>query len=194
VWQRTAHANEPAVGALEPTEGEPGARVVLTGAHFGDKPGRVAFGNTNAKMMSWTDTQVTVRAPAAHDGTSTVHLTDATGKTSDAGAFTLHRARLIPVTFTVTNAPVSKNSTALYVTGDTAELGNEDTNTKIAPGPFLCPQAPLCFLDISVPAGVTIHFHYFTVDKSGVVTWREKDTHAYTVPTRATGKALAAIR
>jgi glycosidase len=194
VWQSTAKPNEPAVGALEPTEGEPGATVVLTGLHFGNKPGSVAFGDTNAKVVSWTDTQVTALAPSMHDGTSNVRLTDYAGKTSTAGAFTLHRARLIPVTFTVTNAPVSRNSTALYISGDTAELDNEDTNTKSAPGPFLCPQAPTCFLDISVPAGATVHFHYFIVDKSGAVTWQEKATHAYTVPTQGTGKALAEIR
>jgi len=193
VWQHRTNANGPAVGALEPTEGEPGATVVLNGVRFGTRPGSVAFGSAGAKVVSWTDSQVTVRAPAAHDGTSTVRLTDDTGKATDAGAFTLHRARLIPVTFTVTNAPVSKNSAALYLTGDTAELAHEQTDTKLAPGPFLCPQAPTCFLDISVPAGATVHFHYFTVDKFGAVDWQEKEPHAYTVPAQGTGKALASI-
>lgn len=194
VWQRTANARQPTVGSLAPTEGEPGATIVLTGVRFGSTPGSVTLGNANAKILSWTNTQVTVRAPATEDGTSTVRLTDSTGKASDAGTFTLHRARLIPVTFTVTNAPVSKNSAALYLTGDTVELGHDATGIKIAPGPFLCPQAPSCFLDISVPAGATVHFHYFTVDKNGTVAWQEKGAHAYTVPTKGTGKALATIR
>jgi hypothetical protein len=194
VWQRRSGAEHPSVGSLDPTQGEPGATVVLTGVDFGDKPGEVSFDDTAAHIVRWTSTQIVVQVPMRRDGVSTVRLKDAAGEIVAAGSFTIHEARLIPVTFSVSNAPVNPKSASLYLTGDTAELGHGSTATKVAPGPFLCPHAPACFLDISVPAGVSLHYHFFTVAQDGAITWQEKETHAYTVPLNGTGKASAEIR
>jgi glucoamylase len=77
----------------------------------------------------------------------------------------------------------------LYVTGNAPEMGAWSTQTDVAPGPFLCPQPPACFLDISVPAGQALEYKFVVIGRDGKARWQEKESHKYTVPEDGTGFA-----
>lgn len=194
VWQVSSIANRPAVGSIAPTDGEPGMEITIVGTHFGKTRGNVNFDNVPAKVLSWADRMVVVRVPKIHDGISKIVLTDNSGIATNPVNFTLHQARLIPVTFTLSNAPVVNEGDRLYLTGSTAELGNWTTAIESIPGPFLCSHSPKCFLDISIPAGSKVQYKYLLVGKGGTVTWQEKHMHEYSVPVSGTGTAEASIQ
>ncbi len=187
VWETTSLPHKPQAGSIEPTDGEPGMEIAIAGSHFGIARGTVQFGQVASQVSSWTDDKVVVKVPTTHDGPLKVLLTDAKRNSVTAGDFTVHAARLIPVTFTLQNAPALAAGEKLYLTGDTTELGAWKMLSEVAPGPFLCPRAPECFLDISVPAGARIQYKYFVTRKDGTIRWQETKTHEYTVPTSGTG-------
>ncbi|MGP8271277.1 MAG: alpha-amylase family glycosyl hydrolase [Terracidiphilus sp.] len=189
VWQVTVDAAAPRIGSIDPTQGEPGLQVTIDGARFGATGGSVHFDSTPVRIVSWTSDRVVVRVPAVHEGVYKIVLTDASGHRTSPVPFAVHRAKLIPVTFALSNTPPFTVGARLYVTGNTIELGQWTTSSDIAPGPFLCPRAPECFLDISVPAGAQIHYRYFILDRNRSIEWQERSAHLYTVPASGTGSA-----
>ena len=193
VWQRTGLSENPALGGIAPTDGEPGMEVMISGENFGHDRGSVKFGDVTADVVSWSEKQVVVRVPQAQAGLVRVTLADAAATPLGSIDFTIHANRLIPVTFSLSNAPAMSQGEQLFVTGSTPELGAWKTDTDVAPGPFLCPNKPSCFLDISVPAGAKIQFKYFVTAKDGSVRWQESQEHTYAVPTIGTGRATGSV-
>jgi glycosidase len=189
VWQVTGTADQPQIGSIEPTDGEPGMEITISGTHFGSTRGTVQFGQAAAEILSWADDRVVLRVPNTHDGLSKAILTDTTRNSATPIDFTVHEARLIPVTFTLQNAPSLADDDQLYLTGNTTDLGGWKTSADLAPGPFLCPKAPECFLDISVPGGARIQYKYFVAGKDGTIRWQETKPRDYTVPVSGTGAA-----
>jgi len=187
VWQVQRAAQRPAIGSVGPTDGEPGMELTIDGACFGQTRGSVHFDSVAAQVISWTEGRLVVRVPRTHDGHSRILVTDKSGISADPINFTIHQAKLIPVTFTLANAPALQNGDALYMTGSTEELGNWTHTTSLTPGPFLCPHAPACFLDVSVPAGIALEYKYFVLGKTGSIAWQEDHPHAYKVPITGTG-------
>jgi glycosidase len=191
VWQVRAHADAPEIGSTAPTSGQPGLEITITGTHFATTRGRVHFDLTAAPVVSWVDDRVVVRVPKIREGVCKIILADAYGHAATSVPFTVHKAKLIPVTFTLSNTPSLAGGDQLYVTGSTVELGQWKTAGDIAPGPFLCPHTPECFLDISVPAKTQIQFTYFVLGLNGTIRWQESRAHQYTVPASGTGSARA---
>jgi glycosidase len=187
VWQVTANADAPQIGSIGPTRGRPNMEIVISGAHFGTARGSVRFDRTVAPVVSWADDRIVVRVPEIREGVRKIVLADAYGHIATSVPFTVYKAKLIPVTFTLSDTPSLADGEQLHVTGSTIDLGQWKTARDIAPGPFLCPHPPECFLDISVPANAQIKYRYFAVGKDGSIQWQESTPHRYMVPGSRTG-------
>jgi glycosidase len=187
VWQFTESGGAPQVGSIGPAVAQPGVRVTIGGKNFGAGAGSVKFGTTAATVNSWSPTQIVATVPAVTNGSYNVTVTNSSGQVSNGVQFTTLAAKLVPVTFTVSNASPTQVGDYIFLTGNTVELGNWATTWDNAVGPMLAPNYPNWFLNVSVPAGQTIQFKFIKIAASGAVTWEAGANHTYTVPTSGTG-------
>jgi hypothetical protein len=72
---------KPLVVAM-PTSGKQNDGVMLRGPEFGQSMGSVKFGQTNAKVTKWTDTEIVVEVPPISAGLTTIIVTPAIGAQS----------------------------------------------------------------------------------------------------------------
>lgn len=187
VWQITGAPTEPLVGSIGPAIGQPGMLITLAGVHFGAGKGAVAWGPARAQVQTWADDKITVTVPTVSNGEYAVRVRLANGQLSNGLPFTVLQSKLVPVTFTIRNVPARARS-RLYLTGNSIETGDWKTDTKNALGPFLCPHAPGCLLDISLPTGKQIEFKLFLVDENGIVENESGPNHIFSTPVSGTGK------
>ncbi|MNC62901.1 Cyclomaltodextrin glucanotransferase precursor [compost metagenome] len=78
----------------------------------------------------------------------------------------------------------------VYLTGNTAELGNWTPNKAI--GPFfnqIITAYPSWYYDVSVPAGTQLQFKF--IKRNGATTtWENGGNHTYTAPTSGVGTVI----
>ena len=75
--------------SISPTSGPVGKEVTISGSGFGDTAGTVSFGNVEADIVSWSDTEIVVQVPDnATPGALTVVLTVG-GQPITVGTFTV---------------------------------------------------------------------------------------------------------
>jgi glycosidase len=189
VWQSAPAAAAPQIGSIGPLLGQPGITATIAGQGFGAVTGKVMFGSTPAPAVnSWSDTAVTFSVPGVMPGRYNVQLTTNSGATSNTVSFTVLTGPLIPVTFTVTNAPATATGEAIFLTGNVVELGGGLATRDAAAGPMLAPNPPTWFIDASVPAGITLQFLLAKIAADGTVTATENGLpHTYTVPLSGVG-------
>lgn len=187
VWQIAGGAPGPAVGSIGPTIGQPGMSVTIAGDQFGSRPGSVTINGAAAAIQSWFNASVTFTVPNVTNGTYPVQLTTASGARANTIQFTVLAAKLVPVTFTVNNAPSTNVGDYIFLTGSTVELGNWETTFDSAAGPMLDPNYPNWFLNVSLPAGATVQFKFIKIAADGNVTWENGSNHSFTVPASGTG-------
>jgi len=187
VWQSAPPAAAPQVGSIGPLLGQPGISATIAGQGFGTLTGKVMFGSALASVSSWSDTTVTFSVPAVTGGSSSVKLTTNSGTAANALQFTVLTGRLIPVTFTVTNAPATAAGEAIFLAGNVVELGAGATTRDAAVGPMLAPNPPTWFIDASVPAGANIQFLFAKIAADGTVTMEPGPAHTYVVPSSGVG-------
>jgi hypothetical protein len=161
--------------------------VTVAGDGFGTATGSVLFGSTAATIQSWCNTSVTFTVPSVANGAYNAQLKSGSGAVADGIAFTVLAAKLIPVTLTVNNANPTHPGDYIFITGDTIELGNWGITFQSAIGPMLDPSYPNWFLNVSLPAGRTVHFKFIDIQANGNVTWEGGANHSYTVPATGTG-------
>ena len=189
VWQ-VQGANTPQAGALTPRVGHPGLCVAITGSGFGTSVGEVQLDGTGAVIASWTDDTVIFLVPALAAGEHTVALGTAGAVTASTPAhftFTVLEAPLIPVTFTLQNAPALTGTEQYYVTGNVVELGNNATDAAHAFGPLLLPPSGSPLVTVPLPAGIAVQLRFFKL-AAGATTpsQQETATHSYTAPASGT--------
>ena len=187
VWQVAAGEPGPAVGSIGPTIGQPGMAVTIAGDNFGSSAGSVTINGTAATVQSWSNTSITFTVPNVANGMYQVQVTTASGIQANTIQFTVLTAKLIPVTFTVNNAASTNNGDYIFLTGSTIELGNWGTTFDTAVGPMLDPNYPNWFLNMSLPAGITVQFKFIKIASDGTVTWENGSNHSYAVPSSGTG-------
>lgn len=186
VWQITQPATAPLVGSIGPAIGQPGMRITLAGVHFGADKGIVQWGPTTVPAQAWANDHLTIAVPSVPAGDYDVRIRTTNGQLSNAARFTVLQSKLVPVTVTIKNVPANVRE-GLYLTGDDLEIDNWKTDAKTAAGPFLCPHAPDCFLDISLPAGKKIDFKLFHLYSNGGVQQEAGPNHTVSVPAAGTG-------
>ena len=165
-------------------------KVVISGQGFGSATGSVKFGTTSAAITSWSDRQIVATVPNVGQGTQVVSVTRSGSSTASNGFnFTAYQARLVPVTFTVYNAAPTNPGDNIYLTGNTAELGNWSTTTSGAVGAMLTTAGtyPNWWLTVSVPAGKTLQYKFIRIRADGSVTWENGANHSVTVPASGVG-------
>jgi IPT/TIG domain/Alpha amylase, C-terminal all-beta domain/Starch binding domain len=127
VWVYSpATATTPALASDGPDVAQPGVQITLDAGSFAGK-NRVKFGGTAAALVSSGANQIVVTVPSVLNGNYNITVTDSRGHVSNSVPFTVLAAKLIPVTFTVNNAPSTSTSDYIFLTGDTVELGNWNT-------------------------------------------------------------------
>jgi len=187
VWQYVEGPTTPQVGSIGPTAGQSGVKVTIGGKDFGSTTGTVKFGTTTATVVSWSPTKIVVNTPSVTNGNYNVTVTNSSSQVSNGIQYTVLKAKLIPVTFTVYNASPTQVGDYIFLTGDTVELGNWSTTWDGAVGPMLTPNYPDWFLNVSVPAGQTIQFKFIKIAGNGTVTWEAGSNHSYNVPSSGVG-------
>ncbi len=187
VWQVASAASGPSVGSIGPTIGQPGMLVTIAGDGFGVGKGSVAVCGAAAKIGSWGNASVTFTVPQVTNGVCQVQLKSKSGATANAIQFTVLAAKLVPVTFTVSNASPTNPGDMIFLSGSTVELGQWGTTFDTAVGPMLDPNNPNWFLNVSVPAGQTIQFKFLKIAADGTVTWEGGGNHTYVVPASGVG-------
>jgi glycosidase len=189
VWQSSATATSPELGSLGPLVAQAGLTATVAGDGFGSSQGTVLVGTTAAHVDSWSDSSVTFAVPSVPPGNYSITV-QANGGTSNPLPFTVLTGNEIPVTFTVNTVtpPAGASVSAVYLTGNILELGNDATSASSAVGPLLAvPNVNASwFINASVPAGQQIQFTFFEVLSDGTIV-PEGSLHPYTVPTSGVG-------
>lgn len=190
VWEFTkTDAADVAIGNVDPGMGIAGNEITITGRGFGDKAGSVAFGDTTASVVDWSDSRITVQIPGVAAGVYAITVTNAAGSSSDSYAgFDVLTGEQVSVRFMVNNASTDYG-TNVYLVGSVPELGNWNPSKAI--GSFFNSTAsiasyPTWFYDVSVPAGTTIEYKFVKIDGSGNVTWESGSNHVVTTPADGT--------
>lgn len=193
VWEFTqTDASELKIGNIDPDMGIAGNEVTITGCGFGTTAGIVSFGDTQADVLDWSDSRITVTVPNVTAGEYEVTVTSAGGSTSDvSNGFEVLTGKQTAVRFMVNHAETDYG-TSVYLVGNVPELGNWDTSKAV--GPFFnatesIATYPSWFYDVSVPAGTTIEYKFIKKDGSGNVIWESGANHVYTTPSQGTGTA-----
>jgi glycosidase len=187
VWQYTSNTNNPTIGHIGHPMAKPGQTIVIDGRGFGSTKGSVYFGSTAATVISWSDTEIKVTVPSIQPGKIGVYLKTASGLTSNTfNNFDVLTSSQVLVRFVVNNANTNLGEN-LYLVGNTAELGNWDTNKAI--GPIfnqVVYKYPTWYYDVNVPSNTNIQFKFIKKNGSSVV-WEGGSNHTYTTPTNSTG-------
>ncbi len=193
VWQVVGGEPGPSVGSIGPTVGQPGMTVTIAGDNFGTSKGTVTIDGSGtaapgvAKIKTWTNTEVTFAVPKMAGGVHQAQLKTKAGGAANSIQFTVLTGKLVPVTFTVTEAVATSPGDYIFLSGSTVELGQWGKTFDTAVGPMLPPNYPNWFLTAAVPAGQTIQFKFLKIAADGTVTWEGGANHQYVVPTSGVG-------
>lgn len=186
VWQKQVSSTTPEVGSIGPYVGQPGMTATIAGDGFGSATGSVLFGTTAATVESWSNSSVTIAVPPVTAGTYSVSVRNSGGIQSNGISFNVLTGKLIPVTFTVNNAQPTNTGDYIFISGNVPELGSWGTTFQAAVGPMLDPNYPNWFLNVSLPAGVTVQYKYLDIQANGSVIWEPGSNHSYLVPASGT--------
>ncbi len=190
VWQRDPLVATAQIGNLTPTAAQAGTKVIISGQGFGATTGGVKFGTTTAAITSWSDQQIVASVPNVGQGAQVVSVTRSGSAVASNGFnFTAYQAKLVPVTFTVTNAIATNPGDNIYLTGNTVELGNWSTTPATAVGAMLTNAStyPNWWLTVSVPAGKTLQYKFIRIRADGSVSWENGGNHSFVVPASGVG-------
>lgn len=193
VWQFTADETAPIIGNIGPDLGIAGTKLTIDGRGFGDTKGTVYFGTTavsGSQIIQWEDSQIQVIVPAATPGTHNVKVRSASSVESNSyKSFNLLTGNQVSVRFIVNHASTVYGEN-VYLTGNTAELGNWDPNKAI--GPLfnqIIAAYPSWYYDVSVPVGTELQFKF--IKKNGnAVTWEGGANHSYITPASGVGTVV----
>ena len=190
VWQFAANEASPIIGNIGPDLGKAGTLLTIDGRGFGNTQGTVYFGTTavtGSQITGWEDSQIQVIVPAATPGDQSIKVRTASSVDSNSyNSFNLLTGDQVSVRFIINNATTAFGEN-VYLTGNTAELGNWDPDKAI--GPFfnqIMTTYPSWYYDVSVPAGTELQFKF--IKKNGAaVTWEGGSNHTYTAPASGVG-------
>lgn len=195
VWSDTGTVEDPTLGHVGPTMGQPGHTIELSGDGFGDTSGEVQFGDETATIVSWSETTIEVEVPSILAGNYEVSVTDNSGRKSNSYEnFEILSGEQVPVRFVAEDVETSPGED-VYVVGDVHELGNWEPTDAV--GPFFNEiehEYPDWYYDISVPASMDIEFKFIIVDQDGNVSWESGDNRTYTTPSAGTGEYFGDAR
>lgn len=191
VYASNSTSANPTIGQAGPVMVKPANTMTISGDSFGTAQGTVKIGTTNATVQSWSNDEIKVTVPAAAGGSYSVTVTTSAGKTSAGyGPIDVLTGTQSSVRFLINNATTISGQN-VYLSGNTAELGNWDPAKAI--GPFynqVISVYPNWYYDVSVPAGKAIEYKFFKKDASGNVVWEGGANHTFTTPASGPGTSV----
>ena len=130
----------PVISSISPTAIPLGVPMTITGTHFGVNAGFVATANTNANVLSWSDTQIVITmVPGTVPGW--LYVVSSNG-TSNGEQFTISTVTLASISITPATASIFQyqsqqyHATGTYSDGSTVDLTSvvtwSSSNTTIA--------------------------------------------------------------
>lgn len=193
VWQYTTDQTTPIIGNIGTDLGKAGTTLTIDGRGFGEAKGTVYFGTTavtGSQIIDWEDSQIQVIVPAATPGPQSIKVSTASALNSNSyDSFNLLTGDQVSVRFIVKNANTAYGEN-VYLTGNTAELGNWNPDQAI--GPFfnqIITAYPSWYYDVSVPAGTELQFKF--IKRNGTITtWENGSNHTYTAPASGVGTVI----
>jgi len=188
IWTYTPNNPAPQIGSIFPRRAQPGVKVNIAGNGFGKTPGTVKFGDADAAMDSWSDTQIQVTVPQVSSGNTSIHVVSKEGAAASDASFTVLTAKSIPVVITVSGLPPLTSADHLFITGDVSELGSWHTTWDDSAGPMLTANGKEWFLTVGLPAATKVNFKIAVITDNGNVRWSSGDPYTYTVPVSAVGR------
>jgi glycosidase len=189
VWQYKASGNAANIGHVGPMMGKPGNTITIGGRGFGGTKGTVYFGSTavtGASILSWEDSNITVKVPAVAAGKYGVKIATSTAAQSNVYPdYTVLTGDQVLVRFVVKNATTDFGEN-VYLSGNVDELGNWDPNKAIGPLNNKVVYAyPNWYVDVSVPGGYNLEYKFLKKNGS-TVTWNPKGNEQLLTPTSST--------
>lgn len=195
VWEVTEAANTPTVGHVGPMVGQSGNEITISGEAFGQEQGSVLFGNNQATIVSWDNSEIVVNVPDIQSDFYNIEVVTNDNKESNAYAdFEVLTGKLIPVRFIVEEATTDYGN-AIYLVGNTQELGNWVADKAI--GPFfnqIMKEYPTWYYDISVPSNHTLEYKFIKKDSSGNIVWEGGTNRSYVTPIEGTDSITSTWR
>lgn len=173
----------PRIGDAVATMGRAGNRVYLYGTGLGGTV-TVKFDNTNATVVSSSDTTIEAIVPSVSAGVRNITVVKG-GNTSNQFRYEVLSDDQVQVNFKV-NATTSWGQN-VHVLGSIPELGGWDPAQ--APEAMLNPNYPEWFLPVSVPRNTSLQFKFIKKDGGGNVTWEGGSNRSFTSPSSSTGTA-----
>ena len=195
VYSFNGSAAAPSIGQVGPVMGAPGTTVTISGESFGSTAGTVKFGTVNASVVSWSNTEITVKIPAASAGNYQVSVVTSGGAASGTyGPVEVLSGKQSSVRFIVNGASTNLGQ-AIYIVGNVSELGNWDAAKAV--GPFynqVITKYPGWYYDVSVPSGRSVEFKFIKKDAAGNVVWESGSNHVYTTPASGPGTSVSSFQ
>lgn len=186
VWHSVGSNSTPTIGHVGPMMGKAGNTITIDGRGFGNTTGQVKFGNQNANVLSWEDSQITVQVPSINAGKYDISVVKGGATSNLHDNFEILSGDQVSVRFIVNNAYTAFGEN-VYLVGNKAEIGNWDPNKAIgAMYNKVITSYPTWYFDVSVPAGQTIQFKFIKKNGSNVV-WEGGSNHVFTAPGSGVG-------
>nr|WP_272877509.1 alpha-amylase family glycosyl hydrolase [Streptococcus ruminantium] len=179
VWVYNSQSNKLLLGDVDPSMGKTGNELTLTGEGFGDRQGKVHFGNHEAQVTTWSDTLIRVTIPSITSGKYDIKVSNTSGEEDVYKNFEVLSGSQIPFRMIVDNAMTIPGEN-LYIVGNIAELGNWDTNKAIGPlfnATASIAQYPSWFYDLSLPINKNIEYKFIKKNQYGQIVWEGGENH-----------------
>ncbi|MDQ8836426.1 alpha-amylase family glycosyl hydrolase [Streptococcus ruminantium] len=179
VWVYNNQSNKLLLGDVDPSMGKTGNELTLTGEGFGDRQGKVHFGNHEAQVTTWSDTLIRVTIPSITSGKYDIKVSNTSGEEDVYKNFEVLSGSQIPFRMIVDNAMTIPGEN-LYIVGNVAELGNWDTNKAIGPlfnATASIAQYPSWFYDLSLPINKNIEYKFIKKNQYGQIVWEGGENH-----------------
>ncbi|WP_156018380.1 alpha-amylase family glycosyl hydrolase [Streptococcus ruminantium] len=179
VWVYNSQSNKLLLGDVDPSMGKTGNELTLTGEGFGDRQGKVHFGNHEAQVTTWSDTLIRVTIPSITSGKYDIKVSSTSGEEDVYKNFEVLSGSQIPFRMIVDNAMTIPGEN-LYIVGNVAELGNWDTNKAIGPlfnATASIAQYPSWFYDLSLPINKNIEYKFIKKNQYGQIVWEGGENH-----------------
>ncbi|BDD40228.1 MULTISPECIES: alpha-amylase family glycosyl hydrolase [Streptococcus] len=179
VWVYNSQSNKLLLGDVDPSMGKTGNELTLTGEGFGDRQGKVHFGNHEAQVTTWSDTLIRVTIPSITSGKYDIKVSNTSGEEDVYKNFEVLSGSQIPFRMIVDNAMTIPGEN-LYIVGNVAELGNWDTNKAIGPlfnATASIAQYPSWFYDLSLPINKNIEYKFIKKNQYGQIVWEGGENH-----------------
>lgn len=189
IWSTSegSASSSPLVASVRPAVVNGGTTVTIYGIGFGGGRGEVFVGSERMDVSNWSSDRVSFAAPHMLKGEQMVRLVTQGGTKSNQLKLTIVESKLIPIRIVIEKPVLKSEGEQVFISGDTVTLGQGKKTWDEAAGPMLYSQEDKKYiLCVPLPAGKSVKFKLFVLDKNGRFAREESAFHSYAVPESGT--------